>query len=608
MAKTKMLIEECRGRTKVALLRDDILVDYTEDEVRHGHLRGNIYKGLIARIEPSLQAAFVDIGEQRHGFLQMRDIHSRCYPEKLKPEDRPPIQDILKRKQAILVQVTRDPVRSKGPDLTTHISLAGRHLVLMPEEEGAGGISRRIEDPKDRSRLREIVGRLSIPKGVSVIVRTAGSGSTKREMERDLARLVRLWRKIRDVYDRNPAPALLLREEDAVLRALRDYLTPDVQEVVLGSESVAERVRAYVRTVMPRTRTKFNVHRGTERLMIERGVERHVLNSLRPEVPLPSGGSLVIQVTEALVSVDVNSGKSTQADDSEETALSTNLEAARELARQLRLRDLGGLIVVDFIDMTHDKHKAELERELRAVLREDKARTRVGHISSFGMLELSRQRLRKSLYQLKTIPCAVCEGTGRITNPSAKAEHAIDLLDRTDVANGSAMIQLTVDADTAAGLMNDYRDALEEVERQKTLRVRLEISQKRDVAPSIRTFRPPQKTDHQQAMVGDQDRRLQVERRQAEQPPRRKRKVHVRRPAGKTVVEGKSESKTKSGGTDHAAKRTPPSSEHRSSRRRFHRKSPRRESAATSTVSSPQDGNEKKRIGGLLKRIFRKEE
>ena len=255
MPKIKMLIEESRGSTKIALLRDDVLVDYTEDEVRRGHLKGNIYKGLVSRIEPSLQAAFVDIGEQRHGFLQIRDIHSRCYPEKLKSEGRPPIQDILKRKQPILVQVTRDPVHSKGPDLTTHISLAGRHLVLMPEEEGAGGISRRIDDPKDRSRLREIVSKLSIPKGISVIVRTVGSGSTKRELERDLGRLVRLWQKIKEVYDRNPAPALLLREEDAVLRALRDYLTPDVQEVVVDpNQSRSEFERTYGRLCLERGR------------------------------------------------------------------------------------------------------------------------------------------------------------------------------------------------------------------------------------------------------------------------------------------------------------------------------------------------------------------
>lgn len=608
MSKTYMLIEESRGRTKVALLRDDVLVDYTEDEVQRGHLRGNIYKGVVSRIEPSLQAAFVDIGEQRHGFLQIRDIHGRCYPEKLKPEDRPPIQDILKRKQSILVQVTRDPVRSKGPDLTTHISLAGRHLVLMPEEEGAGGISRRIEDPKDRSRLREIVSKLSVPKDVSVIVRTVGSGSTKRDLERDLARLVRLWRKIKDVYERNPAPALLLREEDAVLRALRDYLTPDVQEVVVGSESVAERVRAYVRTVMPRTRTKFNVHRGSERLMVERGAERQVLNSLRPEVPLPSGGSLVIQVTEALVSIDVNSGKSTQGGGSEETALSTNLEAARELARQLRLRDLGGLIVVDFIDMTLDKHKVELERELRAALREDKARTRIGHISSFGMLELSRQRLRKSLYQLKTVPCAVCEGTGRIINPCAKAEQVIDLLERYDLPDASSMIHLVVDAETAAVLMNEYRDALGEVEREKAQKIRLEISQSRDVSPSIRTNRTAQRSDQQCGLVGEPERRPPVERQQTEQSPRRRRRPHARKPQSRSGVEGQVEERSLKGSTNHAGDRSSPPAEYRPRSRRSHRRPPRRDSVQPAAGSSQPGDDEKKRIGGLLKRIFRKDE
>ncbi|MBN1423384.1 Rne/Rng family ribonuclease [Candidatus Fermentibacteria bacterium] len=483
MSKTKMLIEESGGRVKVALLHDNVLVDYTEEETERGQLKGNIYKGVVARVEPSLQAAFIDLGEDRHGFIQIKDIHPRNYPEGIKPSDRPPIQDVLKRKQTVLVQVTRDPLDSKGADLTTHISLAGRYVVLMPDEEGSGGISRRIETSEDRARLRDLVSNLSVPKNCSVIVRTVGKASTKREIDRDLARLVRLWQKISAQFASDPAPSLLFSEEDAAFRALRDYLTPDVDEVVLGSEHVAARVKTYVRTVMPRAKVAFSVHQKQTPLMVDSGIERLVLACLQPEVPLPSGGSLVIQVTTALVAVDVNSGKSTKGSGSEQTALSTNIEAAKELARQLRLRDLGGLIVVDFIDMADEKHRAEVERQLRTAMKDDKARIRLGHISAFGMLELSRQRLRRSLISLRTSPCPRCGGRGRIIDPVQRATQALQLLENVPERRD---VTLEVDPDTALLLMNQHRVLISHLEQSRGLRVRIALATAAEVEPKVR--------------------------------------------------------------------------------------------------------------------------
>ncbi len=500
MHKTTMLIEESGGRVKVALLRDGELVDYTEEETAKGQLKGNIYKGVVARIEPSLQAAFVDLGEDRHGFLQLKDIHPRNYPEGVKPSDRPPIQEVLRRRQPILVQVTRDPLDGKGADLTTHVSLAGRYVVLMPDEEGSGGISRRIEGSEERARLREIVESLSVPKGCSVIVRTVGKTSTKRDIERDLARLVRLWQRIQAQFQSEPAPSLLFSEEDAALRALRDYLTPDVEEVILGSEQVAARVKAYVETIMPRAKVTFTLHQKPTPLMVDAGVERQVLACLQPEVPLPSGGSIVIQVTTALVAVDVNSGKSTKGSGSEQTALSTNIEAARELARQLRLRDLGGLIVVDFIDMAEEKHRAQVERELRAALKDDKARIRIGHISSFGMLEMSRQRLRRSLISLRTSPCPRCGGRGRIIDPVLRAQQALHLL---ETVHDRREVTLEVDTDTALLLMNQYRPLLNQVEATRGIRVRFALAAPPEVQPRIRDERTRREEQSRREKEGD---------------------------------------------------------------------------------------------------------
>jgi len=613
MSKNQMMIDERHGRVRVALLKDGVLVDYTEEEVESGQLRGNIYKGVVARVEPSLQAAFIDIGDKRHGFLQIRDVHSRCYPEGFSADGPPQIQDVLRRKQSILVQVNRDPVRSKGADLTTHISMAGRYLVLMPEEEGAGGISRRIADSRDRERLRDIVSKLSKPKDVSVIIRTVGRGSIKRELERDLARLLRLWGKIKDDYRKNPAPFLLLREEDAAIRALRDYLTPDVREVILGSRTLADRMSAYVRTVMPRTGVKFSVHQGPDLLMVDTGVEKQVLECLKPVVPLPSGGSLVIQVTEALVAVDVNSGKSTKGSGSEETAFSTNIEAANALARELRLRDLGGLIVVDFIDMVSDEHKQQVERAFRAALRDDKARVRIGHISSFGMLELSRQRLRRSLYTLRTVSCVECTGNGRVSDPVLRADHALDLVDGFGPSEALVRLVLETDAATANVLMNDYRTALVELERANNLKVRLQINRGADISPKL--TEDSKVLTERQYLANEREREpADLRREQDGQSQRKKRRPRHRRPAHSGATEGadgrsdrrdsdqQTDAKRQGGTADRKGK-----SHRRSFGRRYDR---RREVIPESGVSGeqkPKRATKRGGIGGFLKRLVSKD-
>ncbi|MCK5205749.1 MAG: Rne/Rng family ribonuclease, partial [Desulfobacterales bacterium] len=349
--------EECRVATVKANKLEEFYIESAAREIT----QGNIYKGVISRIEPSLQAVFVDYGAERHGFLQRPEIHSDYFQDSESGDHS--IDKIVKRGQEIMVQVTKEPFMKKGAMLTTYISLAGRHLVLMPGSDKLG-ISRKIEDEEERNRLKDLMGKLKPPEGFGLIVRTVGIDSTKTLLSRDLRYLLRLWKTIKQSVMKEPAPALLYRERDLVLRSIRDYFTPEVNEILIDNPSVYQEVRKFIKIISRKHHKIVRLYKGAKPIFTKFEIENQIASIFESRVILKSGGSIVIEQTEAMVSIDVNSGKSTHERSIEKTAFLTNLEAAEEIARQLRLRDLGGLIVIDFIDMQEPKHRSEVERRL----------------------------------------------------------------------------------------------------------------------------------------------------------------------------------------------------------------------------------------------------
>lgn len=384
---------------------EEFHIETTAREITHG----NIYKGVITRIEPSLQAVFVDYGAERHGFLQKNEIHPDYYQDG-DAADRA-IDHLVKRNQELLVQVVKDPVMKKGAMLTTYISLAGRCVVLMPGTE-TKGVSRKIEDETERGRLREILDGIKLPEGYGLIARTAGVGCTKTQITHDYNYLQKLWRNIKASVMKEPTPSLLYKERNLVQRSLRDYLTADVSEILIDDPCVFKDAKDFMELIAPKQAKLIKLYQGAKPIFSKHQLEEQIASIYENRVELKSGGSIVIAQTEALVAIDVNSGKATQSRGIEQTAFATNLEAAEEIARQLRLRDLGGLIVVDFIDMREAKHKAEVEKTLKNQMRTDKAKTKIGRISAFGLLELSRQRLRPSIEFGSFEPCPFCGGKG----------------------------------------------------------------------------------------------------------------------------------------------------------------------------------------------------
>ena len=403
--------EECRVATVKNNKLEQFHVESSLKEITHG----NIYKGIISRVEPSLQAVFVDYGAERHGFLQKNEIHSDYFLDISTGEHA--INKLVKRGQELMVQVTKDPFMKKGAMLTTHISLPGRYMVLRPGNENVG-ISRKIEDEEERQRLKDVVGKLKLPEDFGVIVRTVAANTSKTALSKDLNFLFRLWKKIKGSVMKNKAPALLYKERHLVIRSIRDSFTPEVTEILIDNSSLCQEVRDFIK-LFSRGHDKLVKHyRGAKPIFSKFQLEEQIASIFESRVGLKSGGTLVIEQTEALVSIDVNSGKSTHEKNIEQTAFQTDLEAAEEIARQLRLRDLGGLIVIDFIDMREPKHRAEVERTLRKHIKEDKARSKVGKISRFGLLEMSRQRIRPSIEFGSHLPCKYCQGKGLV--PSAE--------------------------------------------------------------------------------------------------------------------------------------------------------------------------------------------
>ncbi|WP_048822874.1 ribonuclease E, partial [Morganella morganii] len=382
---------------RVALVDGQRLYDLDIESPGHEQKKANIYKGKITRIEPSLEAAFVDYGAERHGFLPVKEIAREYFPANYHASGRPNIKDVLREGQEVIVQVDKEERGNKGAALTTFISLAGSYLVLMPNNPRAGGISRRIEGD-DRTELKEALSALDIPDGMGLIVRTAGVGKSADALRWDLEYRIKHWEAIKKVAEGRPAPFLIHQESNVIVRAFRDYLRPDIGEILIDNPKILELARKHI-TAIGRAdfASKIKLYQGEVPLFSHYQIESQIESAFQREVRLPSGGAIVIDTTEALTAIDINSSRSTRGGDIEETAFNTNLEAADEIARQLRLRDLGGLIVIDFIDMTPVRHQREVENRMREAVRQDRARIQIGRISRFGLLEMSRQRLSPSL-------------------------------------------------------------------------------------------------------------------------------------------------------------------------------------------------------------------
>ncbi len=393
---------------------------YVETTTRENTV-GNIYKGVVANVHSSLQAAFVDFGAGKNGFLQLHEVHPEYYQQEPPQEGgRARIQDALRPGQQLMVQVVKEATATKGAFLSTYISLPGRYLVLMPGGKH-GGISRRIEDEHQRQRLRQIIAELPVPEGIHLIVRTAGENRTKRDLARDFRYLLRLWDNIKASAREVPFPALLYQERNLTIRAIRDYFTSDIKKILVDNKEIYKRVRDFMSIVSPRHRWLVKPYKEKRPIFAEYQLENQIESIYSNRVPLKSGGSLVIDTTEALVAIDVNSGKSSREKELEETAFKTNMEAAAEVPRQLRLRDLGGLVVIDFIDMKDRKHMRQVEKTLREEFKKDRARTEMGRISKFGLLEVSRQRLRPSVQSSSHVLCDRCSGTGVVRSTEATA-------------------------------------------------------------------------------------------------------------------------------------------------------------------------------------------
>ncbi len=533
----KMLIDASHPEeTRVVVIDDKGRIEeFDYESAQRKQLKGNIYLARVTRVEPSLQAAFVDYGGNRHGFLAFSEIHPDYYQipvadreallrdeaveevengarqEGAQPaedgeeetesvaaedalEELPPrrvnlrkryrIQEVIKRGQVMLVQVVKEERGNKGAALTTYLSLAGRYCVLMPNTARGGGISRKITDARDRRRLKEIAEELKVPEGMGLIIRTAGAQRTRAEIRRDFNYLLRLWENIRDLTLKSTAPKLVYEEGNLVKRAIRDLYTKDIAEILVEGEDAHKEARAFMKMLMPSHVRNIKLYRESIPLFARHEVDAQLDGLFSPVVPLPSGGYLVINQTEALVAIDINSGKSTREHSIEDTALKTNLEAAEEIARQLRLRDLAGLVVIDFIDMEDKRNIRAVERKLKESLKGDRARIQVGRISQFGLLEMSRQRLRQGMLENATRPCPHCFGTGTIRSVSSSALSVLrgieEHLAARNISEGA--FTLRCNPDSAFYILNEKRDHLTGLEHHYGVSIYVEPD--RDIAPA----------------------------------------------------------------------------------------------------------------------------
>ena len=457
--KKKMLINVTHAEeSRVAIVADGVLEGFEIETFDHKAQKGNIYKGRVESVQPGLQAAFVDIGGARAGFLPLDEVNFKLHPPRKEGAQKGRLENHLHKGQEILVQVVRDAYANKPPTLSTYFSLPGRYLVLTPHADGAG-ISRKL-DEKQRDRLRKALDALDVPEEHGVIVRTAGASSTKTELARDLKYLLRVWETIEEASRTVRGPKLIYKERSLVIRTIRDLMTPEIDEILVDDPRTAEEIVEFFEIALPQKKSAVKLHQGEKPIFNKYNLEEQIENIFRRRVTLPSGGAVVFDVTEALTAVDVNSSKMTQEGTVEDTAFKANIEAAREIARQMRLRDLGGLVVIDFIDMRSRKNIRDVERTMKDELKKDKARWDATRISSLGLMEISRERLAAGKSSLRYTDCPLCEGTGSIKTVAAAAVQALRRLQTTVVRGDLENIELTVPPEVCDYLLNSKRQDL----------------------------------------------------------------------------------------------------------------------------------------------------
>ena len=469
----RMLVNATQSEElRVAIVDGQKLIDLDIETPSREQKKSNIYKGKVTRVEPSLEAAFVDYGAERHGFLPLKEISRNYFLTEFVPGSgqRPNIKEAIKEGQELVVQVEKEERGNKGAALTTFVSLAGRFLVLMPNNPRAGGVSRRIEGD-ERNEIREILSQLDIPSGMGVIVRTAGVGRSQEELKWDMDYLIHLWEAIETASKEKPAPFLIYQESNVIIRTLRDLMRNDIGEILIDNKKLYEEAQDFITQVMPHNLSKLKHYQHNVPLFTKYQIESQIDSAYNRQVRLPSGGSIVIDHTEALVSIDINSSRATKGADIEETALNTNLEAADEIARQLRLRDLGGLIVIDFIDMLQTRNQREVESRLREALKMDRARVQVGRISRFGLLEMSRQRLRASLGESIQITCPRCNGHGHIRGTESLSLSILRILEEEAMKENTSKIIAQLPVKAATFLLNEKREMIHAIENRQNVAI-----------------------------------------------------------------------------------------------------------------------------------------
>lgn len=482
----RMLINATqKEEVRVALVDGQKLFDLDIENNTHEQKKSNIYKGVITRIEPSLEAAFVDYGAERSGFLPLKEISSEYFHSPI--NGRPNIRDVIKEGQEVIVQISKEERGNKGAALTTFISLAGSYLVLMPNNPRAGGISRRIEG-EDRSDLKEALSYLDVPANMGVIVRTAGVGRSAEELQWDFQILLHHWQAIKQATENRPAPFLIHQESNIIARAFRDYLRPDIGEILIDSPTIYEKAKNHIQLVRPDFVNRVKFYKGEGPLFSHYQIESQIESAFQREVHLPSGGSIVIDATEALIAIDINSARATKGGDIEETALSTNLEAADEIARQLRLRDLGGLVVIDFIDMNSINNQRAVEDRMREAVKQDRARIQFNRISRFGLLEMSRQRLNPSLMEASSHVCPRCQGTGKVRDSESLSLSILRLIEEEALKENTKQVHCIVPIKIATYLLNEKRNTINDIEKQHSVRVVVVPNEKMET-PHFKVFR-----------------------------------------------------------------------------------------------------------------------
>lgn len=494
---------------RVALVDGQKLYDFDIEVPAREQKKANIYKGIITRIEPSLEAAFVNYGAERHGFLPFKEIAPTYFSHPLElDQSRSEIKDLIHEGQEVIVQIEKEERGNKGAALTTFIALAGSYLVLMPNNPRAGGISRRIEG-EARGDLKEIIASLDLPEGMGLIVRTAASGKTAEELQWDLNYLLQLWEAIERSANSKPAPFLIFQESNVIIRALRDHLRADIDEILVDNPSTYRMVRNFLQQVMPHFINKAKLYEDPVPLFSRFQIESQIELAYQREVPLPSGGAIVIDHAEALTAIDINSARATKGGDIEETALITNLEAAEEIARQLRLRDLGGLFVIDFIDMASPRNQRAVEQKLKEAVKNDRAKIQIGRISRFGLLEMSRQRLRPSLGESSLIPCPRCQGRGAIRSTESLALAILRIIEEEALKPATSRVIVHLPLEPATYLLNEKRQALEQIEKRHEVSIVIipskhletpayeiqRVRESAETAPPSYTQIPPEKSE-----------------------------------------------------------------------------------------------------------------